>query len=241
MVKFLMQTVDGQVKHDFVFGAIEAVNYQNWYREGSHEMELVDDVLDFDATGYIPIGTIPFVQKFLDVYQGIQEIKPINIPEELRDEKFTKRVIWYEDSKEHLDFSLGKLFVKSEEVLKGFTGIVGSSNLDTIPEGKLLVSELIDIDSEWRAFVFRGELVGLQNYLGDFTLFPDVVFIRDCIKTYTNCPPAYTLDVGVNMKKGTFVLEVHNFYSCGLYGFADHKILPQMFYSSFQHLVKHKW
>ena len=45
-------------------------------------------------------------------------------------------------------------------------------------------------------------------------------------------PVAYTLDIGVKWKEGgneTFVIECHDFYSCGLYGFSDLNKLPFMF------------
>ena len=48
------------------------------------------------------------------------------------------------------------------------------------------------------------------------------------IDAFEDCPIAYTLDVGIN-DNGTFVIEVHDFFSCGLYGFSNHPILPQMF------------
>ncbi|MNY01093.1 hypothetical protein D3C86_1336070 [compost metagenome] len=71
-------------------------------------------------------------------------------------------------------------------------------------------------------------------------MFPDVKLINDMISTYNDCPPAYTLDIGMNEDIGSFIIEVHNFYSCGLYGFNDWKILPQMFLRSFYHLMKNK-
>ena len=61
------------------------------------------------------------------------------------------------------------------------------------------------------------------------------------IKNYTTSPKAYTLDIGVNKKDGTFVIEVHNFFSCGLYGFSDHKLLPLMFISGWKELYKQRY
>jgi hypothetical protein len=57
------------------------------------------------------------------------------------------------------------------------------------------------------------------------------------IKAYSKeAPVAYTLDVGVN-KKHTFIIEAHDFFSCGLYGFADLKLLPLMFYRWFRDYI----
>ena len=73
-----------------------------------------------------------------------------------------------------------------------------------------------------------------------FTLFPDVRRIKDMINTYTlynQSPIAYTLDIGIN-DKGTFIIEIHDFFSCGLYGFANHSKLPFMFYRWFHEYIK---
>ena len=45
------------------------------------------------------------------------------------------------------------------------------------------------------------------------------------------------LDVGIN-ENGTFVLECHNFFSCGFYGFSNHQLIPLMFKSWFRECVK---
>jgi hypothetical protein len=159
-------------------------------------------------------------------YYNIQNVKPINIPNELMKPEYLKRNVWdfypYQDDK--------TVFVKSKNKIKGYSNIIRYTE---IPTGEFLVSDLIDIDSEWRSFVYNGELVGLQNYAGDFTIFPDVELIENMIKDYKDCPPAYTLDVGINQKDGTFVIEAHAFWSCGLYGFSNNSILPMMFIKAF--------
>jgi hypothetical protein len=82
-------------------------------------------------------------------------------------------------------------------------------------------------------------MVGLQHYCGDFTLFPIVAAIENMIARYKSAPIAYTLDVGVSSVpyKSTFVIEVHDFFSCGLYGFMDATKLPFMFSRWFHNYV----
>jgi len=60
--------------------------------------------------------------------------------------------------------------------------------------------------------------------------------IKQMIQDYKSAPKAYTLDVGIN-EKGTFIIECHTFFSCGLYGFTDYKLLPLMFISAWNELV----
>jgi len=195
----------------------------------------MNEIFEYDFTGYIPSGTIQFVKKYLAAYHDIITIKPINIPNDLLRNEYLKRSVTYK-LKGVYQFD-SKKFVKSDTEIKGTTDIV--EYLEVPDDGRYLVSDLIEIESEWRAFVFNNELVGLQNYIGDFTMFPDVHLIKKMINEYKNCPPAYTLDVGVNSKDGTFLIECHNFYSCGTYGFSNNRIIPQMIISSFRHLVRH--
>ena len=234
MKTFLIQTIDGKVKHDFSFYLLEAIEYQNWYYNEKKYHFIFSDTIEKENC--IPIGTVEFVLSYLNKFHGIRNVKPINIPIELMKPVFLKRQVdIINTEKTPLSIKDKPLFVKDNLKIKGFADIItDGSKL----KGDFLVSELIDIDSEWRAFVYDKRLVGLQNYSGDFTFFPDVNLIKDMIKNYTNCPPAYTLDVGLNEKDGTFLIEIHNFFSCGLYGFNDCRILPQMFVRSFNYILQ---
>jgi hypothetical protein len=239
LANFLIQTIDGQVRHDFSFALMESIDYQNWLHKGSHDYVLcdLDDMFESDFADYTPSGTIQFVQKFLASYHDMHSIKPINIPTDLFWKDFLKRGVTIKTEGSYL-FDDDK-FVKSDTILKGHTNVV--RHLDIPIDGRYLVSDLINIDSEWRCFVFNGELVGMQNYLGDFTTIPDIHLIKEMISEYKGCPPAYTLDVGINEDDGTFLIECHNFYSCGTYGFSNNTVIPQMIYQSFRHLVKNKF
>ncbi|MMZ69105.1 hypothetical protein D1872_318800 [compost metagenome] len=69
-------------------------------------------------------------------------------------------------------------------------------------------------------------------------MLPDVELIKQMAASYSTSPEAYTLDVGVNHKEGTFLIEVHNMFSVGTYGFSENRLLPQMFIAGFKHLIK---
>jgi len=60
-------------------------------------------------------------------------------------------------------------------------------------------------------------------------VLPNIKLIENMIKDYTDSPMSYTLDVAVTENNETCLLEVHPFVSCGLYGFADYRLLPTMF------------
>lgn len=231
-MKFLIQTIRGEVKHDFSFALIEACNYNNWYRgseDFTYELTDFENSKKLSKKGFIPIGSVEFVLAYLKRHYNITPA-PINIPEELMTPNFTCRNVFNGTEND----IIGEKFVKSNSTIKYFTEICESA-----PTGNYQISDLIDISSEWRSFIYKGKLVGLQNYSGDFCVFPDVDKINDMIKAYKNQPTAYTLDVAISNKE-TVIIEVHDFFSCGLYGFSDYKVLPFMFARCFQELIQKK-
>ena len=224
-MKFLIQTINGEIKHDFSFTLIESITYQNWLRgDNSFEYVLSDEITTPDC---IPIGSVEFVSQYIKHYFNL-DIKPINIPNELIGKEFTNRDVFNGTDK---DINCVK-FIKSNDKIKSFTEIS-----DYAPKGNYQISDLIEIESEYRAFVYKGELVGLKNYSGDFTKFPDIDKIKKMISAYESQPIAFTLDVAISNNE-TVIIEVHDFFSCGLYGFAEHKILPYMFSKWFYNYVK---
>jgi len=223
---FLIQTYNGRVEHDFSLELIESIKYLNWYHNNKDIKYVLSNYVCECGRGYIPIGSVEFVQEYLKIYHDI-EIKPINIPEELF--PFCERTIINGTEKD----IIGEKFVKSNDKIKSFTEIT-----DEAPPGNYQISDLIDIESEWRTFVYKNELVGIQNYSGNFKIFPDVEKIETIIKNYKNAPITYTLDVAILENGKTDIVEIHDFFSCGLYGFSDKKILPYMFSKWFNDIIK---
>lgn len=89
--------------------------------------------------------------------------------------------------------------------------------------GKQVSGTIPDIVSEWRVFVdkkdMRGPVLGCECYSGDPIAFPKADRINQFIEEYTLSPAIYTLDVMVDSAGNTWVVECHEFFSCGLYGF----------------------
>ncbi len=227
-MKFLIQTFDGEIKHDFSFGLINAIDYHNWLNPESMEYWKSDEEYMTGFTrGYIPIGSVEFVSGYFKQHFGF-EPKPINIPVELMSFPFTQRFVFNGTEKD----IIGTKFVKSNDKIKSFTEVC-----DSAPIGNYQISDIIDIESEYRCFVYKNELVGISYYSGDFRIFPNIQTIEDMILAYKNSPIAYTLDVAISNGK-TVVVELHNLFSVGLYGFANYQILPFMFSQAFHELVK---
>lgn len=234
MRHFLIQTIDGRVVHDFAFHLIKAIEFHNWlYEDDVYRYTLSETPVG--SSDDIPIGTLEYVFIHLEVHHNVKkgQIRPINIPPVLLAREFSGRDV-YLANKEDIP-TPAMLFIKSNEMYKGFTDIVDKT-VD-VPTGEYLVSEVVDFESEWRAFVQHGKLVGLHHYLGDFKLFPDVAVIESMITAYEQPPYAYTLDVGV-LNQTTSIIEVHPFVSCGLYGFHDYNRLPSMMIQGYEYMKR---
>lgn len=229
--------------HSYIFSTLE----------GLSDIDFENDDIDKDMT--IPVGTLEFVRKFFNILGYDDVLHPIEIPFFLQGADFTKRdyhICTYEDLPK-----FGEVFLKDVSVLKQFgaiptsgdraQGVVKEMSKVLNPDGGYIesfnyaahrysVSEIVDIISEYRVFVYRDEVVGVYYYNGDVLTFPDSDVIKEMIeqiiymRTYKRIllPQSYTLDVGVS-DRGTFLLEMHNFVSCGTYGFQGSESLIQMY------------
>lgn len=241
MRKFLIQKENDYLL-DFCNQTVEAINYLNWYNgQKTYDYKIISmntifQDIDFIFKGYIPVGSIEFVLTYYKRYYNIDDIKPICIPDELNKEKYLLRKVG--KGSDIADFDLNKpLFIKNISAFKKETII--DYMRKSFENDRFLISECIDIKSEWRGFVLNGDLLDIRCYSGDFTIFPNVDIIYDMIKDYTEAPKAYTIDVAVT-ERGTVLIEIHQFFSCGLYGFNDNKRLIHMTVQNHLDIIKNR-
>ena len=230
-MKYLIQTIEGEIVHDFSFTLIRSFDYYKWL--GSPKEYVLSETV-LEEKGCVPVGSVEFVMEYLKLNYGLVP-KAKNIPSTLLLEKYLKRKVFIG----HEDFlqaspidsitKNGEVFVKPMDTIKaeGFPKML--TKKDILEPDIYMFSEPIDIVSEYRCFIYNNNLLGINNYSGEFTIFPDVDTIIEMIGDYTDSPIAYTLDVGVIESGETVIIEVHDFFSCGLYGFADMKNLPTMY------------
>ncbi len=165
------------------------------------------------------------MEKFLG-----KPIKPTNVPIQLQAKEFSGRDVGEGSADDFLCFcrqhgiKANDAFIKSAELCKDDSITVGEYHLDALAGKKLQFSTpLPPIVSEWRIFAWRGRIADCRCYSADSWLAqqPDKEVVERMVKAYTNSPLAYTLDVAVCRTEDSFakyVLECHNFVSCGLYG-----------------------
>lgn len=247
--KYLIQSTEIKGKEvpaqDFGYTAIQVVDYYDWLYPNEHmyNFEYVCSPTLFkqkpewlltDANTFpycVPIGSVEFVLSWFAA-MGIENVKPLNIPKELW--HFCDRKIAIGKLK---DFT-GTYMIKdinnikyeyNQRVTIYPTMLYGDKYHYSLHCREFFLSEWVDnVESEWRVFVFNGEIQDIRCYSGDPWKTPDKQYVQEVVDTYSQIRnTAYTLDIMVTDKK-TEILELHDFFSCGLYGFEDFRVLPLM-------------
>ena len=232
-MKFLIQTINKQLVHDFTWELTRCEEYHKWiedpitlrYHEG----------LDFEPIkhpdSYVPVGSVEFVSAYLNrFYPDAKEaLKPLNVPECLY--PYAGRTITNVTKPEDMNIfgNSALVFAKDMNQIKSpRTGFIGLPEFERVQDCQ--VSSVLDFQSEWRVFVFQDALYDCRCYQGDCFNIPSKDRIYEMMNAFRNegTPVAYTLDVGVTTKGETVVIECHRFFSCGLYGFSQQNIYPAM-------------
>lgn len=233
---FLIQTIDKQIPSVEIFNLINLLS--NRLNKILYKYILIDSLNEYNINTnnideIIPVGDLFFMRDFFSLYKKIKNIntsnpilKPIEIPPYLQKEYFLGRYYTIVPGKD-LDLNMYS-FIKDASILKNFSfiGIPKEISSNINKDTKYVQSEVLDILSEYRIFVFNNEIKAIQNYDGNCTKFPDIEKINYAKNLiYINSKiPAYTLDVAIT-ENGTFLLECHNFISCGTYGFYSNDLI----------------
>ncbi len=117
------------------------------------------------------------------------------------------------------------IFIKPLNDHKLFTGFVCTNvfNFNLITgkfddNVRVLVSDYINMISEYRCFVNRGKLVGSKNYTGDFKRNIDYDIVESAIKDYKDQPISYSLDFAFTDRGETLLIEINDGFALGSYG-----------------------
>ena len=249
MYSFIIQKTSKHLSSDSAI-LVESIEYQRFMGNDDYEYFIVNDLEDVDRLTNIngekiPIGTVEFVENFINKYNlPNKNFRPIFL-----NNKFTKHQN-VTDSLADIEmiFTYHKeLFIKPFDKFKSnFTdtyGYIFTKKEITLFDNnkKYLVSKVENILSEYRIFVFFGKIRGIYNYGGEFTEFLSPLHlntIEEMIGSVTiENLNAYTLDIAILDNKSIQLLELHPFSSCGLYGFSDYTVIPQMYINAFKYLT----
>ena len=240
-MKFLVQKIDRKIVHDFAFELMQAEEYYKWLGKEEMEIKWTMNILFpkiENPDKYIPVGSVEFVSAYMKKFypQAAEKaLKPLNVPEFFY--PAAGRTIGVfdmsKDNPSSFFYDRKMVYCKSTRKIKADDN--GLYYMDALPkEGEWQMSEyLLDIESEWRVFVFNGIIQHIANYSGDCLIFPNAERIKEFVDTWqmvapNEVPKAYTIDVAVSKERGTIVMECHRFFSCGLYGFCNHAKIPKM-------------
>lgn len=211
---------------------------------GSCSYSIQYDLLDLEGmktsnkvtSEHIPIGDLRFVKAWLNRFHCITTMKPIEVPEVLRKERYLGREYSILPYDEIIQKNLkGNWFIKDADELKKFSFLsswyVLKAALEESEEYKgrnYVLSEFVDIATEYRVFVSDFDIRAIQRYDGDCTVFPDISMLKEMVAVYSSQrlrPKSYTMDIAVLKNGRTVIIEVHPVTSVGTYGYAERKLL----------------
>ena len=228
-------------KHRGEFANINTLTAFLGFQEKGYDMRCFDvselDALPLDLDSLVVGG----VRTVLAAFQKIGIVPPEipSIPPLL--ESFAGRKSWLGTMAEaEAEIYAGRMiFVKPIPADgKLFVGTPFRTFRDTIPTAHIpqnhpvVLAEIVDFISEYRAFVSDGEILGLRHYKGDFRIFPDPKIIDAAIAAYRPSPVAYAIDFGITKEGRTLLVETNEAFSLGCYG------LTPLLYST---LLERRW
>lgn len=126
---------------------------------------------------------------------------------------------WEESTPERLP-----VHVKPRDRHKLFKGVVVRAFADLIPlsgvsdEEPVIVQEIVDFVSEWRATILRDRVVNIAHYKGHPLRIPNVDVVSQGLESFTDQPIACGMDWGVTSDGRTLLVEVNDGYALGNYG-----------------------
>jgi len=167
-------------------------------------------------------------------------------PEELR--SYLKRNLRYASVQSFLsDIALGAFqpsFVKPKEDSKLFTGFIVSSEvsiLTNLPKNtKIYISEIVDWQSEFRVFVIKSKIVGIQYYHGDKNQTVDLDVVQQAVEDFRRSEQyteGYALDFGVLKNGETALVEWNDGYALGAYDL-DKSLYTDLLISRWEEIIE---
>jgi hypothetical protein len=185
--------------------------------------ETIDEIYDWVTRDDIVIDYIDQSNQIFSKFGAVAKCE--NYPEVMQE--FLGRKIWY-DTINHInnDQTTWGNFVKPVKD-KVFTGKVINSLRDLIGCGscyedyEVICSEPVKFLREWRGFITYDKLIDLRPYKGDYHYSYDAKTVDRIMETFTKWedrPFGCSIDIGVDDKGRTLLVEVNDGYALGNYG-----------------------
>jgi hypothetical protein len=193
------------------------------FKQSQMNVIFFEDIEEVPKSKYnIVVACIETTNKYFERF-GIPAKQALNIPPELM--KYCHRDIDYMTMEEFKRDTRLPIFVKPNGRAKEFVaGVITKEEsrkffFNDVPDNSpVLISECIDIVSEYRGYVYDKKLQGLYWYMGDFRKFVDCSIIDKAIEDYTTQPAGYSIDFGLTSDGRTVLIECNDGWSLGNYG-----------------------
>lgn len=213
--------------------------YMGWKNMGT-DIIFFDDIEEVPASKWnIVVGSIEQTNSYFKRL-GIPPKMSLNIPtciERYAGRKITRMKMGefrksLEEGRTNYPF-----FIKPDGLSKQFLGgIVSKKEIidmfftDVQDDVPILASEIVNFVSEYRCYIIEGQIVGINFYLGDFRVFPDMTVIDAAVAEYSSesveyggAPAGYAMDFGVTDDGRTLLIECNDGWSLGNYGLEPSK------------------
>jgi hypothetical protein len=186
--------------------------------------DLVQKCLRLDRLTLVVGGTVTVHMALRQI--GVDVPPPLNLPHLLL--SFAGRHIWEttlgEIRKEYDARHREPVFIKPLVETKSFVGclVTGQAELERMQhlddELRLQAAEPVDFISEWRYYIHHGNVVGIAQYNGEWSIVPDSTIVRQAVAAYSTGPIAYGLDFGVTAEGRTLLVEANDAFALGAHG-----------------------
>ncbi|MHA7060289.1 ATP-grasp domain-containing protein [Aquimarina sp. M1] len=91
---------------------------------------------------------------------------------------------------------------------------------------QVIKSNIIDIETEVRAFILKNEILDMAIYEGNSDLNSAKEFLTDFLQNHTiDLPKTYVIDLGHNITNGWFVIEFNSSWGAGLNSCNPNKVI----------------
>lgn len=219
-----LEKINGEWLDDFVYIAKQPLidmGYNIVPYDGD-DLEHTLAMRNPDPNTDICIGSVQGTERFFEAC-GVPIPGYLGYPEQLK-KYMGRNIITIPFSELGKDFPY---FVKPAVGVKMFTGDVVSNekHLEYLvmfdkcqPDTMVIKSEVIEFLSEYRVFVSHGKIYDVKHYKGTWKEHVSWSIIENMVSDYTDCPSAYTLDVGLASNGITRLVEVNDMWAIGSYG-----------------------
>lgn len=216
-MKFKLQGIDTDLEIELK----RSKRYYDWSNEGKPDY-LKTNIIFCDDLDACPVGTVEWITQELRA-----PLFPVLLPTDL-DYMYVGRKIGQFSGAQVPDLPFDKVFIKSGLTVKHQDNGWYAPK-ESLTEGFYTWSEKFKspILGEFRVFLGRrGEILDIRNYIG-YSVWPDIRKVKNLAEIlYNKHQRAISFDVVVLEDRNTYLLEIHDYWALGLYGFSDLKTIP---------------